>query len=75
MEATLLCRVWASHCGGFPCCREQAVGTWAAVIAALGLTGIVVPRHVGSSRIRNQTHVPCIGRQILNHWTTRDILR
>ena len=23
---------------------------------------------------RDQTHVPCIGRQILNHWTTREIL-
>ena len=24
-----------------------------------------------SSQTRNWTHVPCIGRQILNHWTTR----
>ena len=23
--------------------------------------------------IRNQTSVPCIGRQILNHWTTRQV--
>ena len=23
-----------------------------------------------SSLIRDQTHVPCIARQILNHWTT-----
>ena len=22
---------------------------------------------------RDQTHVPCIGRQILNHWTTREV--
>ena len=27
--------------------------------------------HVGSSWSRDRTHVPCIGRQILNHWTTR----
>ena len=25
-------------------------------------------------RARNQTHVPCIGRWILNHWTTRKAL-
>ena len=29
---------------------------------------------MGSSRTRDRTHVPCIGRQILNHWTTRKIL-
>ena len=26
-----------------------------------------------SSLTRDQTHVPCIGRQILNHWTTREV--
>ena len=53
--------MWASYCGGF---------SW-----SLG------PRHVGfvaawrmeSSRSRDQTHVPCTGRQILNHWTTREV--
>ena len=33
--------------------------------------GLVVPWHVGSSRTRARTRVPCIGRQILNHCTTR----
>ena len=36
--------------------------------------GIVALWHVESSRSRNQTGVPCIGRQILNHWTTREVL-
>ena len=36
--------------------------------------GLVVPRHVGSSRTRDWTHVPCIGRRILNHCTTREAL-
>ena len=36
------------------------------------LTGLVAPRHVGSSRTRARTRVPCIGRQILNHCTTRE---
>ena len=35
--------------------------------------GLVAPRHVGSSQIRDQTCVPCIGSQILNHWTTRKV--
>ena len=26
-----------------------------------------------SSRIRDQTHIPCIARQILNHWATREV--
>ena len=33
---------------------------------------LVAPRHVGSSRTRDQTSIPCIARQILNHWTTRE---
>ena len=36
----------------------------------LGLVGLVAPWHVGSSQTRGQTHVPCIGRQVLNYWTT-----
>ena len=28
-----------------------------------------------SSPTRDQTHIPCIGRRILNHWTTRELLR
>ena len=26
-----------------------------------------------SSLTRDQTHVPCVGRRILNHWTTREV--
>ena len=29
-------------------------------------------QHVGSSWTRDQTSIPCIARQILNHWTTRE---
>ena len=29
-------------------------------------------QHVGSSGARNRTCVPCLGRRILNHWTTRE---
>ena len=38
--------------------RAQAQQLWR--------TGLGTPRHVGSSRTRARTRVPCIGRQILN---------
>ena len=34
--------------------------------------GPFVPWHAGSSQTRARTRVPCIGRQILNHCTTRE---
>ena len=40
----------------------------------LWCTGLVAPHHVGFSWTRDQTHVPCIGRWILNHWNTSEIL-
>ena len=38
-------------------------------------TGLAALRHVGSSWTRDRTHVPCIGRQILNHCATREVPR
>ena len=35
---------------------------------------LLAPRHVESSWTSDQTCVFCIGRQILNHWTTREAL-
>ena len=35
-------------------------------------TGLVAPWHVGSSRTRARTRVPCIGTQIPNHCATRE---
>ena len=29
-------------------------------------------KHMGSSRTRDRTHGPCMGRQLLHHWTTRE---
>ena len=37
--------------------------------------GLVALWHGGSSRTRAQTHVPCIGRRILNHCATREVLK
>ena len=44
------CGARASHCSGFSCCRAWALGVWA---QQLWLTGLVAPRHVGSSRTRD----------------------
>ena len=38
-------------------------------------TGLVALRHVGSSQTTARTRVPCIGRRILNHCTTREVPR
>ena len=53
---------------GFSSC-----GAWA---QSLWHTGLVAPRHVGSSRTRARTlvQIPWIGRQILNHFATREAL-
>ena len=37
------------------------------------LTGLGAPWHGASSQSRDRTLVPCTGRWILNHWTTREV--
>ena len=59
----------ASHCRGLSCCGAQAPDAQA---QQLWLSGLVAPRHVGSSQTRARARVPCIGRQILNHCATRE---
>ena len=34
---------------------------------------LALPCNKLRSLARDQTHVPCIRRQILNHWTTREV--
>ena len=67
--ATLHRGARACHYRGLSCCRAEAPDAQA---QWLWLTGLVAPRHVGSSQTRARTHVPCIGRQILNHCATRE---
>ena len=43
---------------------------WASVVVA---HGVVAPWLVGSSQTRDWTPVPCIGRWLLNHWTTSEV--
>jgi len=66
------CGVRASHCGGFSCCRAQALGH---ICFSSCSKGSVALLHVGSSQTRDWTRAPCIGKWTLNHWTTRDVYR
>ena len=38
MGVSLCCSTQASHCGGFSCCRAQALGTRASVVVARGFS-------------------------------------
>ena len=60
----LLQRSTGSRRTGFSSCGTQAQQLWR--------TGLVALRHVGSSWTRARAHVPCIGRQILDHCATRE---
>ena len=63
------CSAWASHCSGICCCRARAL----LLAQELWCTGLVAPRHVRPSWAKDWTRVLCIGRNILNHWTTREV--
>ena len=66
-----LCGARTSHCDGFSCCREQELGhvgfsSCSMSAQQLWYTGLVALQHVRSSRIREQSGVPCIGRWIIS---------
>ena len=54
---------------GFSCCRAWALGHMAPVVVAAGLVAL----WMWDLRFwtKDQTHVPCIGRWIFNHRTTK----
>ena len=68
--------------GGYSSCMDfslQWLILWILDSRAFGLQqlwcmGLVTSQHVESSWTRDQTCVPCIGRWILNHLTTRKVL-
>ena len=74
----VLLRSTGSRRMGFSSCGVWTQQLWLAGSRAqaqqLWHTGLVAPWHVGSSRTRARTCVPCIGRWILNHCATREVL-
>ena len=65
LQWLLLLQSMGSRHAGFSSCGTPALGR------RLSSRDLVTPLHVGSSRTRDWTRVPCIGRRILNHCTTR----
>ena len=66
------CSARASHCSGFSCWGARAPGHVGSVVVA---TGLVALWCVESSGTRDWTHVPCIRRRILIHWTIKEVLQ
>ena len=79
LRCLLLLRSTGSRHAGFTSCGTWAQQLWLtgsrAQAQQLWRMGLVSPRHVGSSRTRDGTRVPCIGRWILNHCATREAHR
>ena len=73
----LLLRSTGPRLPGFSSCSARAQQLWLlgsrAQAQQLWCTGLVAPRHVGPSQTRAGTHVPCIGRRIVNHCATREV--
>ena len=66
-----------SRCEEFSSCSSRLTSCGSQALEhgwQLWCTGLIAPRYVGYSPTRDWTDVPCIGRQILNHWTTREVL-
>ena len=68
----------------FTAAHGLSPGTWASPVARHGLWGTQASAVVAhglscpaacleSSQTSDQTRVPCIGRQFLNHWTTNSV--
>ena len=73
------------HCSGSSCCRAHALGVWASLVAAHGLSSCGL--RALECRLKQLGHMglvacciflhqgsnwcPCIARQILNHWIPR----
>ena len=53
-------------------CGEQASGCMGSVVVARGLSCPAALEDL-SSPTRDRTRVPCIGRQIIYHWTTSEV--
>ena len=70
LQWLLLLRSRGSRRAGFSTCGSRALQCR---LSSCGTRALVAPRHVGSSRTRDRTRVPCIGRWILNHCTTREV--
>ena len=65
------CGARASRSTGFSCCGAQALGRMDSVVTAHGFSCSTA---CGIFQDRESNLCPLFGRQILNHWTTREVL-
>ena len=68
--------VIAAH--GLSSCGSRALKRVAPAVVhtgsvVVGQQALVAPQHVESTSIKDQTHIPCIGRQMSIHCTTREV--
>ena len=65
--------LWMEH--GLQQLQHVGFSSWGqALEQSLRSCGLAASWHMESSQTRDQTHAPCIGRQILTHYATREIL-
>ena len=64
------CGAQASHCGGSASCGLQSLQCMSSTVAAHGPSCLVA---CGIFLDQGWDCVPCAGRQILDHWTTREV--
>ena len=56
------------------CLFVMDVHCGAQALPGVGCMGLVAPHHMGPCFPNQEwTRVPCIGRQVLSHWTTREV--
>ena len=71
------CGGWVSHWSGFSCCKAQALGHSnhnSLALEWLSSCGTLTKLPWGMWNLpRNWPRVPCIGRWILNHWTSWEV--
>ena len=65
-------RARSSLCNGFSCCKAQALACARDSVDVVNRFSCPVAYRIFQTR--DWTHVPCIGRQILNQWTPREAL-
>ena len=72
MGALLPYSAQASHCSDLSCCgaHTQALGCMGSVVVVRRLSCPAACRNLPGPGI--EPHGPCMGRWILNHWTTRE---
>ena len=69
---------FAVSCESFNCC-SGSVSLWCMGSKAYGLSTCMCAQLIPgmwdlSSLFRDQTHIPCIAKKILNHWPIREVL-